>query len=106
VNAPFVSHRASRTRDSLDQRRSRRLKVFLPTEVLLDDRSVRAHVLDISTLGSLLHTGTVPEAGSVVGLDLDGCSHRARIVWVGSGRVGVVFDTELTGDQVARIIAR
>ena len=106
MNAPFVPKHGVPAKGTLDQRRSRRLKVFLPTEMIIDDRPIRAHVLDISTLGSLLHTGTVPAANTVVGLDLDGRSHRATIVWVGGGRVGVVFDTELTDDQVARIIAR
>ncbi|MDE0880204.1 MAG: PilZ domain-containing protein [Sphingomonas bacterium] len=102
--APRIRPKATSTDPVGSPRRSRRLKVFLPSEIVIDDAAVRAHVLDISTRGSLLHTGTEPEPGSDVVLRLNQDKLSAKIVWVGSGRLGIQFTTELTDDQIARIL--
>ena len=51
-----------------------------------------------------MHTGTEPEPGSDVVLRLNQDKLSAKIVWVGSGRLGIQFTTELTDDQIARIL--
>ena len=100
------SARRGKTADPVGTpRRSRRLKVFLPSEIVIDDAAVRAHVLDISTSGSLLHTGTEPELGSDVVLHLNHDALSAKIVWVGSGRMGIQFTTELTASQIEQILS-
>jgi hypothetical protein len=93
-----------RVEPKVESRRSRRLKVFLPTEIVIDEASVRAHVLDISSSGSLLHTGTEPLSGSEVIVRLKDDALTAKIVWVGAGRLGLEFSTELTDDQIDRIL--
>jgi hypothetical protein len=87
-----------------EQRRSRRLKVFLRTEVIIDDVAIRAHVLDLSSLGSLLHTGTEPALGCDASLRLNGEAWSAKVVWVSGGRLGLEFGTKIPTDQIATII--
>lgn len=101
AQTPITPRRSGRTEDA---RAARRLKVFLPTEVVIDDAAIRAHILDISANGSLLHTGTEPESGSDVVLRLNGNALSAKIVWVGAGRLGLQFSTELSVDQIESII--
>ena len=78
--------------------------MFLPTEIIIDDAAIRAHILDISTSGSLLHTGTEPRLGSDVVLRLKDGALSAKIVWVGSGRLGIQFTTELSVEQIDDIL--
>ena len=88
-----------------DKRRSKRLKVFLLAEVVIDDRAMRVHVLDISSFGALLHTGNVQDPSKSVALRLKEDLCVARIVWAGSGRIGLAFQPALSPDQIAAVLA-
>lgn len=89
-----------------DQRKTRRIKVFVPTEIVVEDVAVRAHLLDISESGSRVHSTIAPRTGDQAHLNLNGETHAARIVWSEAGRSGLQFTTELTPEQVARAFTR
>lgn len=89
-----------------DQRKTRRIKVFVPTEIVVEDVAVRAHLLDISESGSRVHSPIAPRTGDQAHLNLNGETHAARIVWSEAGRSGLQFTTELTPEQVARAFTR
>ncbi|TPG12348.1 PilZ domain-containing protein [Sphingomonas oligophenolica] len=95
---------AVETRGSANHRRAPRSKVFLLTEVVIDAVTARAHVLDVSTTGSKVHTATDPQCGSEASVRLNGEPKAGKVVWVNAGRFGLEFATELAPDQMAAIV--
>ena len=87
-----------------EKRGSRRIKVFLPTEIEIDDTALRAHVLDLSVSGARLHTKGSLQSGSDAKLRLDDKVWPAKVAWVDGGRSGIEFRVQLTLQQVAELI--
>lgn len=75
---------------------SRRHKLFEPVEIIVDGQSSRAHLLNISATGALVHSATPPATGASVKLKLPGAERLALVVWGEASRFGVSFDTEIT----------
>lgn len=87
------------------RRATPRLKIFQPAQMVLGDRSVRVHLLDISVGGALVHAAIPPELGSRVTLDCAGIARPATVRWVGGSRFGVAFDRPLNDAEVEAVMA-
>lgn len=98
--------RASDEPASCDHRKARRAKVFVPTELVVDDIAMRAHLLDISPSGSRIHTRPAPRPGDEMVLHLNGHRHEARVIWSDAERAGVEFKQELTEEQILKTFGR
>lgn len=89
---------------AVHQPRSRRYKTFLPAEVTLPETTVRAHLLNISTSGTCVHTRAAPRVGDVAQVQLFGQVHSARVVWSHLGKSGLSFDAALTSEQISEAL--
>ena len=81
-----------------------RLKVFQPVELHTDKGCVRAHLLNVSATGALVHTPSPPDPGSVVKLTINGGLRAARVVWTDGARLGISFARALLETQVQQLI--
>lgn len=83
-----------------------RSKLFQPTE-LRDAGGVtrRAHLLDVSVTGALVHAAEPPRPGETVQLLLGGAQRNAQVMWAEERRFGVRFRLPLTDAQVAEILS-
>ena len=97
---------AAEAKGAVEHRKARRAKVFVPTELVVADVAMRAHLLDISVSGSRVHSRTAPRAGDDTLLHLNGQTHEARVVWSDAERAGLEFKTELTPEQIAKTFSR
>lgn len=88
-----------------DKRRHRRIKVFIPTQIVIDDATVRAHLLDVSAVGSRLHLGGKLDIGAEIRLLLDGETLSANVIWVSAGRFGIEFRNPLSPLQITALVA-
>jgi hypothetical protein len=68
-----------------------RYKVFEPIEVFSAGGARRAHLLNISVNGALLHMPAGGRAGDHIVLQLPQCRVTARIVWAKLPRFGIRF---------------
>ena len=81
-----------------------RLKLFEPTELEAGPAPTRAHLLDLSATGALVHSASPPAPGQSVKLALDGKPRQARVMWVDDRRFGVAFRVPLSDGQVTDIL--
>ncbi|WP_242146981.1 PilZ domain-containing protein [Sphingomonas sp. BAUL-RG-20F-R05-02] len=84
-----------RTGSPTTGRVARRHNLFEPIEITVDRQSVRAHLLNVSATGALVHSAAPPALGATVKLKMLGIERSARVVWSKASRFGVAFDTEL-----------
>lgn len=68
-----------------------RLKVFQPTTVRTGSIDTRAHLLNLSVTGALVHHATPPRAGSVVEIGCCGAMRFGQVRWAGDSHFGVQF---------------
>lgn len=95
------------TSDS-DVRRLRdtpRLKLFEPTEMEGPGGPARAHILDLSATGALVHAARPPAVGEHVQLRVAGILRYSRVMWVDDQRFGVAFRLPLAGDELDRVLS-
>lgn len=85
---------------SAASRTAPRLKLFQPTRIEMSDTAARAHLLNLSTGGALLHAQDAPRAGSVIRVDCAGRTMTAEVRWVRDRRFGVQFSLPLTPAEV------
>jgi hypothetical protein len=93
--------------DSDDMRSLRgqpRRKVFQPIEVHVGTTPLRAHLLDLSASGALVHSLAAPEPGAVVRLTIGGLVRSARVVWQDGVRFGIAFLVPLREIEVERML--
>lgn len=81
-----------------------RHKVFQPTTLVAGITAVRAHLLNLSRHGALVHADAPPARGVAVRLECAGRMRLARVMWVQGARFGVAFALALSGEQVAAAI--
>ena len=82
-----------------------RHKVFLPAEMIGAGGSTRAHLLNLSTTGALMHADTPPASGATVQLRCGTASWSARVVWAADKRFGVVHVTRLSSVTIDALVA-
>lgn len=91
--------------DLQQARAQARQKLFQPTTIVTPAGEARAHLLDLSGTGALLHAATPPMVAARVQVGCAGERRTGRVVWVRGNRFGVVFTVPLTPAEVARAVA-
>ncbi len=91
---------------STEPRGGHRHKVFLPAEMTEGDRAGRAHLLNLSMTGALLHADAAPSVGAVVQLTVGATRWPVRVVWSQDKRFGVVHVTPLARAAVEALVAQ
>jgi hypothetical protein len=86
------------------ERAARRHKLFEPVELLLDRSCSRAHLLNISATGALVHNDNPPGPGARIRLKLDGAEQEARVIWRDGRRIGVRFEIALTARTLRSVL--
>ena len=81
-----------------------RLKIFQPIELHTERGCVRAHLLNVSTTGALVHTQSAPGKGSVVKLTIAGEVRSARVVWTNGPRFGAAFVRAFLDTQIQQLV--
>ncbi len=81
-----------------------RRKIFQPVDLHAAGRALRAHLLDLSASGALVHSTTAPAPGTPLRLTLDGSVRTARVVWREGVRFGIAFALPLGEAEVARVL--
>jgi hypothetical protein len=74
-----------------DRPRSARHKIFEPTQLHLAEGEVRAHLINVSLSGALVHAATAPRRGETVRVELCGTPVAAQVRWVDGPRFGLAF---------------
>ncbi|MFC3440396.1 PilZ domain-containing protein [Sphingobium rhizovicinum] len=73
-----------------------RRKLFEPVQLRHDGIALRAHMLDLSASGALLHCERrAPRPGSGIIIQTDGMRVAAHVVWVDGKKFDVHFDAPL-----------
>lgn len=88
-----------------DAAREPRLKVFQPVPLETAGGTVRAHLLNLSRTGALIHCADAPDRGSVVRVMLGDTANPARVVWRDGKRFGVAFAGKLAPAQIEGALA-
>ena len=83
-----------------------RLKLFQPTTMRGPAGEARAHLLDLSSTGALVHAAAPPMVAARVQIGCGGEMRAGRVVWVRGNRFGVTFAVPLTPAQVAAAVAQ
>ena len=74
-----------------DRPRSARHKIFEPTQLHLADGVVRAHLINVSLSGALVHSATPPRRGETVRVEICGTPVAGQVRWVEGSRFGLAF---------------
>lgn len=85
--------------------REPRLKVFQPIQLETAAGTVRAHLLNLSRTGALIHCADAPEHGAIVRVTLGNTANRARVMWRDGKRFGVAFAGKLAPAQIDDALA-
>lgn len=84
--------------------RAARHKIFEPIAVFISDQEIRAHLLNISTTGALVHSEMAPEPGTTVTLVMDDRHYSACVIWGEGRRFGIAFDRRISGTAIAQFL--
>lgn len=83
------------------RRASPRHKAFQPVMVRLRQQIVRAHVLDISAHGALLHMPAPPEVGTMLMVSVpDRWEKAGTVKWRSKSRAGIAFLTPFLAEAL------
>lgn len=94
--------------DRIDLRALRgkpRIKLFEPTELRTGLGAARAHLLNLSATGALVHTATPPPPGTTVHLRVGDTTRAARVVWAQGSRIGTAFRVPLADREVDALVS-
>lgn len=81
-------------RSSLDAERQRsapRHKIFQPTQVHFAAGEVRAHLINVSQSGALVHADPTPRRGDMIRIEIQGILVSAQVRWTDGPRFGLSF---------------
>lgn len=81
-----------------------RHKIFLPTQVYLSTGETRAHLINVSSSGALVHATTTPHCEETIQVALCGALIPARVRWVDGRRFGLSFLQPLGDAQIKQLI--
>lgn len=99
-----MTQRSIATPTSDRDRVSPRDKIFEPILLTVGGRPTRAHLLNISCTGALVHGDAGLEAGMLVEISLNGRDYSARIVWRDGRRFGIAFASRLSDALVEAVL--
>lgn len=88
----------------MKDRAARRHKTFVPTSIQSSRGELRAHILNLSMTGALLHAEPAPGRGQRVIVMLGGRRVAAMVAWVEGARFGVAFAHPLGESEVADLL--
>jgi len=91
-----MTDRGAFTALEMRRRGAARHKLFEPLALRHAGVPLRAHMLDLSLSGALLHAERPPQIGDDVVIEFHGWTAAAQVVWVRAKRFGVRFDAPLT----------
>ena len=83
---------------------ARRHKTFEPTKLVTGAGELRAHVLNVSATGALIHAPGGPARGERCMVVLAGREIAAEVMWVDGARSGLAFRGMLTPDELTRLL--
>lgn len=78
------------------RRHAPRHKMFEPVALTLRGAELRAHFLDLSSTGALVHCEVPPNAGSYVIIHALDLETSGRVKWAKGKRFGIQFSQPLT----------
>lgn len=81
-------------------RAAARHKLFEPVVLRQDGAPLRAHMLDLSVSGALLHAERPPVSGAHVTIAGELLTVSGRVVWMRGKRFGVRFELPITQAMV------
>lgn len=88
-----------------ERRAAKRLKTFIPADILLHDALKRVHVLNVSTTGALIHVGCDVPVSDVIKLTVSGADLKGSVAWAQGVVIGVQFYQVINIDTRDNIIA-
>lgn len=91
--------------EGMKQRGARRLKSFIPVTLDQEAGTVRAHVLDMSETGALVHCEAAIRSGERLQLRVGHHVLRGGVMWVEGKRFGFRFTLPLTVTEVQAIVS-
>ncbi len=89
----------------VQERKSKRLKVFEPAVIVQGPRESRAHLLDISKAGAAVHCEGAAQVGETVTIHCGAMQLSGRIIWTQGHRLGVAFGAPI-GEAVMAALLR
>ena len=81
-----------------------RHKTFEPTTLNCGGVEHRAHILNVSATGALIHAPGGPAKGARCTVWLVGRAIPAEVMWVDGARFGIAFRGILSADELARLL--
>ncbi|WP_167073110.1 PilZ domain-containing protein [Sphingomonas vulcanisoli] len=85
-------------------RRTRRQKIFQPFILVGPRGERRAHLLDISENGALIHCDPSCDKGALVQIKLPDRSLGAKVAWSASPHFGVIFAQPLSANALSALL--
>lgn len=86
------------------RRNAPRHKLFEPVTLHLSGIETRAHFLDLSSSGALVHSDAPPPPGAYVGVHAPSLETSGRVRWVNGKRFGMQFSQLLTVEVINKLI--
>jgi hypothetical protein len=93
------------TSSSAIKRVAKRVKVFQPAMLVADGRARRVHLLDVSAAGALVHAQEPVAKGAQVRVECAGVVRDAAVRWSEGKRFGLLFERQLSAEQVGALAA-
>lgn len=100
----MIDHDGALTDNLMQRRHAARRKMFEPVALHHDGITVRAHFLDLSCSGALVHSETPPAGGGNIVVEALGLERIGRVMWVKGKRFGIQFSQPLSEAEVESLI--
>ena len=84
-------------------RACKRTKIFEPVAMSWDGKTSRAHLLDISSSGALIHVIDPPAPDTAIGVERGEIRFEAMIVWRDGARCGIKMQAPIDTLTIAQI---
>jgi hypothetical protein len=94
-------------RNSLDSDRQRaapRHKIFQPTQLHFASGEVRAHLINVSQSGALVHAAPTPRRGDMIRIEICGTLVPAQVRWTDGPRFGLSFIQPLDATTLKQLL--
>lgn len=86
-------------------RGARRLKLFLPAQIEVDGVASRAHLLNVSLSGALVHSSQAPAPRTGLSIICAGLARAALVQWADKQRFGVTFMVALNDLELHKVLS-